>query len=164
MITLERLWQVLDYDPSTGIFRWKIIIGCNASRHCPGDVAGAPRGPGSYVQIGIDRHRYYAHRLAWFYTYGVWPPKLDHKDLNKQNNRIKNLRLATTSQNGANRVAQKNNRLGLKGVRKHNTPGPCYSARVMGEHLGCFKSAEEAHQAYIEAASKKYGEFVRGKR
>ncbi len=164
MISLRRLRQVLDYDSSTGIFRWKIVVGHNASRHCPGEIAGAPRGPASYVQLGIDRRKYYAHRLAWFYVYGVWPPKLDHKDLNKQNNRIKNLRSATTSQNGANAGVRKDSRVGLKGVRKHNTPNPCFSARISTTHLGCFKSAREAHQAYLSAARERWGEFARGKR
>lgn len=135
------------------------MVGSNASRRAPGDVAGAPRSATSYVQIGIDGKRYYAHRLAWFYIYGVWPGKIDHRDLNKQNNIFSNLREATTSQNGANSFVRVDSNTRVKGVRK-NKNCATYSARLGTTHLGCFATAEEAHMSYIKAAKKKYGVFA----
>jgi hypothetical protein len=45
-LTAERLRELLDYDPETGVFRWKM----NRRR---GKVAGTLR-PDGYRQIGID--------------------------------------------------------------------------------------------------------------
>ena len=167
MISVSELRRVLDYDPATGIFRWKIIVGNNVSRHYPGEVAGAPRNLNGYVQIGVNRTRYYAHRLAWFYIHGRWPVNIDHRDRNKQNNSIGNLREASVSQNGGNRGAQKNSKLGLKGVRKRIRGTNRYEARITkdGAHIliGYFPTAEQAHAAYLKAANQYYGEFASGK-
>jgi hypothetical protein len=160
MLTVERLRQQLDYDKVTGIFRWKD----GRSNTTVGEVAGGGT-PGRYWRVCLDGKRYYGHRLAWFYVYGDWPEQIDHVDLNRQNNAISNLRLATNSQNQWNRTKDKKNTSGFKGVRKHNC-NDCYSARITIKkhsiHIGCFKTAEEAHQAYINAAKTYYGEFARG--
>ena len=68
MITETRLKTALRYDPISGNFTWLV----NAGRCRIGDVAGRINNQG-YVQIGLDRKHYLAHRLAWFYTYGEWP-------------------------------------------------------------------------------------------
>lgn len=58
-----------------------------------------------------------AHRLAWRLHYGNWPVMdLDHKNQNKQDNRIDNLRLATRPQNEANKPANKNSKSGERCV------------------------------------------------
>lgn len=169
MLTVEKLKQCLDYNPSTGIFRWKIDI-CNKKI---GQIAGGPSGGDDplhpYWKIRIDDKSYYAHRLAWFYVYGIWPKPLDHLDKNKQNNAINNLREATAQQNAGNTRVRKNNGLGIKGVRKanrnYNLINP-YNARIRINnkdiHLGYFKTAEEAYQAYLNAARQYYGEFASG--
>ncbi len=63
-LTLARLREVLDYDPATGVFTWKVRLSDNVP---PGRVAG-PSGI-----IRIDRGKYRASRLAWFYVHGEWP-------------------------------------------------------------------------------------------
>src|SRR5258706_87869 len=155
MITAERLRECLDYDPETGIFR-------RAAGTKFGSIAGGPWW--DYWRISVDGKRYYAHHLAWLYVYGVWPKQLDHKDMNCKNNAIINLREATTKQNNRNKPHQKNNVLGIKGVRKRTKNS--YEARIKindkQEVLGYFKTAEEAHQAYLNASKTYYGEFARG--
>jgi hypothetical protein len=167
MITVEQLRKVLDYDPLTGAFRWKVTIGNNVSRHYPGEIAGSVRKDNGYVNIAVHRKKYFAHRLAWLYVYEKWPLKIDHRDMNKQNNAIGNLREATTSQNDANRGAQKNNKLGLKGVRERIRGVNRYEARIAKDGVqvvvGYFPTAEQAHAAYLIAARQLYGEFARGK-
>jgi Recombination endonuclease VII/HNH endonuclease len=87
-LTLSRLKEVLDYDPETGVFTWKVLL----SKNVPvGSRAGRVWGR-RYRFIGIDRKSYLASRLAWLYVYGCWPSRiLRYKDRNPDNCAIDNL-------------------------------------------------------------------------
>ena len=99
MLTADRVLELLDYDPETGHFRWRVTKG---SKRMAGEVAGCLYGKG-YWSIGIDRRLYYAHRLAWLYVHGEWPKRvIDHINRDKLDNRIVNLRDVTISENGLN--------------------------------------------------------------
>lgn len=161
-LTVERLRELLHYDPETGVFTWKVNRGHMARA---GLVAGNLRSDG-YRQIKVDGVLYRAHRLAWFHVTSKWPEgDLDHENLRKDDNRFDNLRPATDSQNKANVSANSNNRLGVKGVyfRGHLSRPFVASIQVNGRkrHLGCFETAEEAGAAYALAASSHFGEFAR---
>lgn len=148
-LTQDELIGILDYDPETGIFRWKISP---RPRTKIGDVAGAiDRG---YVRIQIDGQRYDGHVLAWFYIYGE-VALVDHKDRCKANNKLVNLREADQSQNNHNRAAY--NKLGVKGV--YQSCNKFYS-RIAGIYLGSFDSIEKAKAAYDIAAKDLFGEFA----
>lgn len=88
----------------------------------------------------------------------------DHIDGNVLNNRRSNLRLATHQQNMRNKKRSRNNTTGYKGVRWY-APLSKYNARITVNnkciHLGYFSNAEEAHEAYKQAAVKYFGEFAR---
>ena len=163
-LTVTHLRQVLDYSQDTGIFRWKILNKYyhNGSRKV-GDIAGGFDGKG-YTWIRIDGKIYPAHRLAWFYVYGAWPKdQIDHINLNKSDNRIGNLREADSRQNRANSKPRSSS--GLKGAHfsKHHRlwrSGIIYKDKRVD--LGFYKTAREAHLAYMAVAKKLYGEFVRG--
>lgn len=103
-----------------------------------------------------------AHRLAWKLVYGVDPDdQIDHRDLNKDNNAISNLRHATNSNNAQNSLGS-GNKHGLKGVRR--TSGRFYGRIYHQGHrvnLGAFDTAQEAHAAYAKAAADLFGEFAR---
>ena len=87
---IERVKQLLFYDPESGLFTWKTRPG---SRVRPGDIAGHVNENG-YVSIGLDGSQLAAHRLAWAVTYGEWPVKpVKHRDGNMTNNSIGNLYL-----------------------------------------------------------------------
>lgn len=53
-----------------------------------------------YYRLQIGREYWMLHRLIWIYHYGEIPVGMtvDHKDHDKTNNRIENLRLATRSE------------------------------------------------------------------
>lgn len=89
--------------------------------------------------------------------------EVDHKDRDGLNNTDDNLRLATESQNQANRTALKNNRCGFKGVVYYARRN-VYRARIkmLGKthHLGYFKTPEEAARAYDAKARELFGEFA----
>jgi hypothetical protein len=82
----------------------------------------------------------------------------------KGNNNFENLRKATVNQNKWNTSKRKTNTSGYKGVfwcksKKRWASIICvYKKRIF---LGRFKTKEEAHEAYKEAALKYHGEFAR---
>lgn len=88
----------------------------------------------------------------------------DHRDGNTLDNRKKNLRKATKSQNGMNKGTQRNNKSGLKGVTWHARTGMWRAdigANGIAKTLGYFPFKEEAHEAYCAAAKIMHGEFFR---
>jgi hypothetical protein len=114
-----------------------------------------------YWATNVYGVRYRVHRLVWQFHYGDCPAILDHIDGNKDNNAIENLRLATKSQNNANRGAVRTNKLGLKGVcldgKKYKS-----SIKVNGrsQHIGYYDNPLDAHIAYCQKAKELHGEFA----
>lgn len=154
-LSLARLREVLNYDPTSGVFVWAKQL---ARRAKAGTRAGTFNAAG-YRQIRIDNVIYYEHRLAWFFQTGTWPThEVDHINLCKGDNRFANLRQSTHMQNCANRVRCCQPQSGLRGVTKKRDK---WQARLRGKSLGCFSDPEIAHAAYAEAAKLAYGEFAR---
>lgn len=161
MLTQERLKELLHYDPETGEFTWRQDRGGRRA----GQPAGCKSDKRKYVAVSVDDKIYRGHLLAWLYMTGEWPkPFLDHKDLNKKNNAFANLRIATKSQNMANRGAQRNSQSGLKGAFYYKAYDK-WTSQIWKEgkahFLGYFDSKEEAHAAYSVAADRLFGEFGR---
>jgi hypothetical protein len=162
MITQKRLKEVLEYDPITGIFRWRISLN---NRSIVGEEAGDVKADSGYRLIGIDRCRYRAHNLAWLWMKGRWPSrKMDHENTVRSDNRWTNLRLASDQQNSANSRRGKNNTSGYKGVFWSKQRGK-WGAKINPDrkqvHLGFYADPRDAHAAYRAAAVKYFGEFAR---
>lgn len=160
-LSASRLRQLLTYDPVTGVFTWRVRAG---SRRAAGDRAGFSRDDG-YRLIGIDGSIYLEHRLAWLHETGEWPENdVDHRDRDPSNNRWRNLRAATHSQNHFNRAKPVNNTSGFKGVVWHKKDR-VWQAQIKREgrnhYLGRFASPEAAHQAYVAASKRLHGEYGR---
>lgn len=91
------------------------------------------------------------------------PPdkQVDHEDGDGLNNRRNNIRLATPSQNQANKAVERRNKLGMKGVCKD---GGRFRATIKPDgrtiHLGRFATAEEAAAAYKGAAKVLWGNYA----
>ena len=150
MITAELARSILDYNPTTGIFTWKT-----------GQLAGGVSNCG-YLRICIKRRKYLAHRLAWLMMTSKWPvDQLDHINGVRTDNRWSNLRAATNAQNTIN--SDYPNRTGLRGIYRHKHGGWAAAIKTSGHrlHLGYYKTPEEAHAAYCEAALEFHGEFAR---
>lgn len=159
-LTQARLKELLNYDPDTGLFIRLLPSGPSK----PGDIAGYKNLHG-YVLISVDGIQYYSHRLAWLYMTGNWPKvEIDHRDMNKANNKFDNLREATLSQNAINKCIQKNNTSGFKGIYWDKSRKKfAAQIKINGKHihLGRFHTLESAYAAYCEAAKRYHGEFAR---
>jgi hypothetical protein len=164
-IDAEQLRAVLDYNPYTGIFRWRYRREMANSWNVKytGQIAGAS-GSG-YVLIIINNVGYKAHRLAWLYMTDEWPADIvDHIDGNGVNNVWGNLRQASHSQNTANAKLWRHNTSGFRGVfwrpeRKTWLAKIHHKGTV--RYLGSFATPAEANQAYLRAATAINGSYVR---
>lgn len=160
-LTIERLKEVLSYDPETGDFTWIVT---RAKNFPAGSKASQSVNSQGYRQVMVDQEHFKAHRLAWFYTHGVWPKLgLDHINGVKHDNRIANLREATRQQN------RLNSRKWRTSHKKSKYPGVAYfnsnrydgwRAKFGKKDLGVFKIEEEAYAAYLAELKKANDEFA----
>jgi hypothetical protein len=159
--TYQEVSQVLEYNPSTGRFHRKINTSANGR---VGLVKGYINNAG-YRKTSVLDYQYYDHHLAWLLHYKEWPQKqIDHINNNKSDNRIKNLRLATVSQNAMNRSFQKNNISKEKCIHwKREKKKYLVRIGVNRKYLqfGYFKTIEEAIVARDRAIKKLHGEFAK---
>lgn len=158
MITQARLKELLYYDMLTGLFFWRVARAKNVK---VGDIAGWIKD--GYVCISIFDETYYAHRLAMLYVKGYIPEEVDHKDLNRSNNRWFNLRDATASNNQHNKGLQRNNTSGVKGV-SWSKAFLKWHVRIHFRskciHVGYFENIDDAKIAYADAAKIHHKNFM----
>ena len=164
VLTAERLRELLDYDPETGIFTWKPRpgrMGFNAR------LAGKPTGTANakgYIRIEIGGRHYRAHRLAHLYMTGEWPStSIDHVERNRAHNRWSKLRPATRSQQAANQGLNTRNKSGCRGVYWDIERGLWQAIiEVDGKehYLGRFRDFEAAVAARRAGEKRFFGEFA----
>lgn len=145
--TAERVKEVLDYDPETGIFIRKV------SRFNPQKV-GKPAGcknPRGYVFIYVGGESFAASRLAYLIMTGKWPQgHMDHVNRNPSDNRWSNLREATVYQNMANRKTKKQKYpRGVCQTPQTKTFHARISVRGTARYFMGFATPEEAHAEYL---------------
>lgn len=154
----------LSYDPESGEFRW-----LRPENVCfLGKEAGAFDKTSGYMRLKLSPFGAFgAHRIAWIHFHGNYDDDafcIDHIDGNRVNNAIKNLRLATFSQNQMN--SKPRSKTGVKGVEI--LANGRYRARIYpfgpggGKiDLGCYASLDDAARARREASLKYFGSFSR---
>lgn len=116
-----------------------------------------------YIGVIVAGQQLLAHHVVWFLEHGEWPSMfIDHIDGNTRNNHPSNLRLATPLQNSLNRRVRSGTRSGFKGVTP--LPNGRFNARINhgGKRvsLGIYETPERAHQVYLEAARRFFGEYA----
>ncbi|MNR03613.1 AP2 domain protein [compost metagenome] len=154
------------YDPETGVFT-KIGIYPGDLRKTRPDVVGCEVGSVNtlgYLMVSIGPKRYLGHRVAFLLMTGAVPRYVDHIDGNPSNNAWANLRACTQSQNLANRGKTKASTSGFKGVTwcaYTNKWRAKITVRGKDLHLGRFKEASQAGEAYASACKMYFGEFGR---
>lgn len=154
-LDLAILRGLFRYEPSTGQIIRLTNQSSNARR---GDVAGSPHNAG-YLQLSVNGQKLLAHRLAWTLMTGDDPGELevDHVNGDRSDNRWRNLRLATASQQRGNRVVK-----GFSRRRRHGRDE--YLVVLCHQYLGCFKTEAEAVDCYNKAAEERWGEYAGSRR
>ena len=149
MITQQRLKELLNYDPETGIFTW---VKRTSNRVKIGDAVGF--NSHGYVRMKVDGTVYGAGPLAWFYMTGRWPShEIDHKNTIRNDNRWDNLRDIPHTVNLQNiRRAHRDSKSMLGTQQRENGR---WSAKICINKkqipLGTFDTEAQAHAAYVEA-------------
>jgi hypothetical protein len=155
-ITQQLLQSLFDYDSINGGLYWKVR---NGKRKTIGKRFGCLEKKSGYRKGTIQSKQYREHRLVWTYHNGDIPLglEIDHKNAEglKDDNIIKNLRLATKKQNMQN---SKSNVKQYKGVYPHGKN--VFYAKCADEYIGSFPTARDAAIAYNVMASVLYGEFA----
>lgn len=147
-VPIETIRKLFTYDPITGDF----------VRVSDGIICIS----GPLIVCG-ERHE--TSRYIWAHYYGEWPPLdmlIDHKDRDRSNTKLENLRLATHPQNGFNMTSY--SPYGYKGVTFDASRQKSWRAQIRIDgrkvNLGRFFTIEEAALAYQQASIKHHGEFA----
>lgn len=181
---LEYLREAFSYDPESGKVFWKdrplhhfkLPRGKKRGDRNIGKEAGTVFRHSHHDSVcGIKTSITYGgkllnilmHHVAWRLTNGDIPAGqlIDHIDHDPTNNRIRNLRLATASQNGANMRDRKTKSNGLpRGVYQWKKTGKFWSKAVLNYksiYLGTFDTPEEARDAFLKKCEEIHGEFFK---
>ena len=112
-----------------------------------------------YISICLDGEMWLAHRLIWLYEHGYFPEFIDHKDGNRLNNRLGNLRSVTRTENNRNLTIRHDNKSGFTGVswyKNYSKWRICIGHQGKNINLGYRDSLEDAI-ALRQEANIKYG-------
>lgn len=172
---VDLLRSLLDYVPETGALLWKARPldmfqgrgGRYTAEWCQKKFnnkhAGKPaftcaRSDG-YLVGGLLGKQHSAHRVAWALHYGRWPTQhIDHINRDRKDNRIVNLREASRTLNGHNKITK--NSSPYVGVNYYKPTGK-WTAKVSKDrkmhHIGTFDCPREAAIARDRKARELYG-------
>lgn len=164
--------QLFSYDGKSGLLRWRrrtpdmfATTRARSAEHACNNwnsryadtTAGAGDGHG-YLSVIFRRRHYKAHRIIWLIQYGCWPDAdVDHRNGDRIDNRLENLRAVSRAGNRQNVALSKNNTSGFTGVFWR--PAKKKWAAIIGHNrkninLGYFELPEDANTAYLAAKAK----------
>ncbi len=149
MISRNELLHLFEYDRMNGILIWKNPHKKKSS--LKGKKWGTFSQKENRCVSSINKIRYKLHQLIWFIEKNEWVNLIDHIDGDGSNNRITNLRVATTRENSQNLKRHRNGF--LVGATFHKWSGRWRSLiRENGyqTHLGYFNTEQEAHNRYVQ--------------
>ena len=176
-VPVELLHSLLRYEADTGHFFWKerpvSMFEDRGGRYTAewccktfnkkhaGKRALTALSDKGYFVGRIFKHPFSAHRVAWALHHGSWPSgDLDHINRVRSDNRSDNLRLATKTQNGHNKIVPRAKSPYI-GVTFYKATGT-WVARISKDrkkyHLGTFTDLKEAAKVRDARAKELYGE------
>jgi len=135
------LQEHFEYDATTGALSrikrsaGKQELGCVGSNNSQG-----------YLTYRIHSKAYLVHRLIFLREKGYWPQLIDHKNHNRSDNRLENLREVTLLENAQNASLRKDNKSGCAGVYLRKSGQWRSYIRVDNKqiNLGQFEHIEDA--------------------
>ena len=140
--------KFLCYDPKSPSGLTWLVNRTNGIK--AGDRAGRLSHSG-YWQVHVLGKLLLCHRVIWALEHGLRTAMfVDHRDGNRENNKIRNLRCATASQNHQNLKLAKNNTTGTTGVYYIKVTGRYKAQRKVRSFiydLGMFATKQEAAKA-----------------
>jgi len=141
--------NLLKLDLKTGKIYWKPRGDTSFDSQYAGKEAGYYNG--KYFSVTVKGTRYQFHRLVWALYYGTDPINyfIDHIDVNRGNNCVRNLRLANQSLNAHNKIGNK--KFTTKNGTTYQTS--IYVNRV-SIFLGSYSSEQDAIDAYNKAEAR----------
>lgn len=173
MVDPKTLRELLNYNPETGVLTWKergpewFNSGARDPKHSAkqwnsawaGVQALASENAYGYltgaVTINGKRHGISSHVAAWAICTGRMPTgEIDHKDGNKKNNRIQNLRDVPRDENLRNMPKRQDNKTGVTGVQWNKTNKnwrAIITHKGKRKNLGSFKNKDDAIRARRDA-------------
>ena len=152
MLTQERVKELFDYDPETGVF---ISIKRSGPNSKLNKRAGGFHISTGYRRIAIDGKRYPEHHIVWLLCYGALPSEIDHINGVRDDNRAINLREVCRKENTKNQKIRSTNKTGIMGVYYLKHKGK-WCAQIGESYLGIYEVLLEAVSAR-KSAEIKYG-------
>lgn len=147
----DDLREVFEYREDGNLY-WKVARG----KATIGKMAGSMMN--GYVDIFYRGTHLLAHRLVWIYHNGDLLPDtyIDHRNGDRADNRIENLRVVSRSINAMNKTPERTADyrhlpVGVYPNWGKNGAVKSYQARFKQQYLGSFKTADEAAAAYQDA-------------
>lgn len=165
-VSVRHLIEAVDYNAETGLFVWKKrpehhFVGRDAAKAWNAKNAGkaafkTKMGRG-YLKGRFNGVDLLAHRVAWAITSGAFPEgDLDHINGDTADNRLKNLRPCSRSENLRNR-GRTDSGTGVTGVYFHKASG-LYHAKIQlygrVTSLGYYRNLSDAARARRQAEDK----------
>lgn len=159
---VEMLRELFSYHPNGWLIRKKRTALCTYIGQI---VKGTCREKNrKYLTLRINHKCYYMHRIIFAIVKGEFPKTVDHINGEQNDNRIENLRAASTAQNNYNSKIRCDNQSGYRGIcwRAH---AKAWAVRLMingkENHIGYFKNKNDAIDAQRKALIKYHGHFAR---
>jgi len=158
--TKTQLRKIFDYNEQTGRLIYKSREG-NTKFNARFEGKSAGFIDNGRVRVSLGGKLFYNSVLVFIYHNGAVPKgyQVDHINRNTLDDRLKNLRKVTASQNCFNRESR--GTVSFKGVSKIATNK--FRARITRygkvKSLGVFPTAHEAALAYDEACKRLHGKF-----
>ncbi len=170
--TKEDLALLLRYDPDTGLLYWRkrteemFTDGGHSAAHTCARWNSRFAGKEALTKVNVGyrcgrlNYRYVlAHRVIWKLVTGQDAVQVDHIDGDRFNNRWKNLRDVSSSDNHKNAARRSDNTSGAVGVVWHKTKKRWMAGTNLNgkyQYLGLFETFDEAVAAR-KAAEAKHG-------
>ena len=163
MLTQAEVRDMFDYREDGNLIRRYATMG---NGNYEGRVIGTrPTGTRAnrYSTTKVNGQHWCVHKLIYLYHHGIVPKQLDHINMNSSDNRIENLRIASSSQNMCNRKLFTSNTSGHKGVSWHKAQSRWFvyvDTDKTRKNIGYFDDLELAELVAIEARNLYHGVFA----